>query len=127
MKKSLVFLFCIITFYAHAFSSNEIYKSLDITSFNSSLMQKISENQRYFPQLDLPKPKISNESILIESDYWKYEIKFLKETSSGIHICFIDKAKWGSYDTQTPMIIRKYANEYVAIKMVSDVCEDFAK
>ncbi|EJL6282496.1 hypothetical protein NMR31_003498 [Vibrio cholerae] len=90
-------------------------------------MQKLSEEQRYFPQIDLPKPDMSNESILIESDYWKYEFKFFKETGVGIHVCFIDKAKWGSYDTQTPMIIRKYGNEYVAIKAITDVCEDFAK
>ncbi|WP_337912508.1 hypothetical protein [Vibrio cholerae] len=127
MKKILVFIFSGLVSYAHAFPLNEIYNSLDITSFNSSLMQKLSEEQRYFPQIDLPKPDMSNESILIESDDWKYEFKFFKETGVGIHVCFIDKAKWGSYDTQTPMIIRKYGNEYVAIKAITDVCEDFAK
>ncbi|EPE2278657.1 hypothetical protein [Vibrio cholerae] len=127
MKKILVFIFSGLASYGQAFPLNEIYTSLDIKSFDSSLMQKMSEDQRYLPQIDLPKPNISNESILIESDYWKYEFKFFKETESGIHICFIDKAKWGSYDTQTPMIIRKYGDKYVAIKAVTDVCEDFEK
>ncbi|EOX3406106.1 hypothetical protein [Vibrio cholerae] len=127
MKKILVFIFSGLASYGQAFPLNEIYTSLDIKSFDSSLMQKMSEDQRYLPQIDLPKPNISNESILIESDYWKYEFKFFKETESGIHICFIDKAKWGSYDTQTPMIIRKYGEKYVAIKAVTDVCEDFEK
>ncbi|EPO2918270.1 hypothetical protein ACT7SZ_001497 [Vibrio cholerae] len=127
MKKILVFIFSGLASYVQAFPLNEIYTSLDIKSFDSSLMQKMSEDQRYLPQIDLPKPNISNESILIESDYWKYEFKFFKETESGIHICFIDKAKWGSYDTQTPMIIRKYGDKYVAIKAVTDVCEDFEK
>lgn len=127
VKKILVFIFSGLASYGQAFPLNEIYTSLDIKSFDSSLMQKMSEDQRYLPQIDLPKPNISNESILIESDYWKYEFKFFKETESGIHICFIDKAKWGSYDTQTPMIIRKYGEKYVAIKAVTDVCEDFEK
>lgn len=127
MKKILVFIFSGLASYGQAFPLNEIYTSLDIKSFDSSLMQKMSEDQRHLPQIDLPKPNISNESILIESDYWKYEFKFFKETESGIHICFIDKAKWGSYDTQTPMIIRKYGEIYVAIKAVTDVCEDFEK
>ncbi len=127
VKKILVFIFSGLASYGQAFPLNEIYTSLDIKSFDSSLMQKMSEDQRYLPQIDLPKPNISNESILIESDYWKYEFKFFKETESGIHICFIDKAKWGSYDTQTPMIIRKYGDKYVAIKAVTDVCEDFEK
>lgn len=127
VKKILVFIFSGLASYGQAFPLNEIYTSFDIKSFDSSLMQKMSEDQRYLPQIDLPKPNISNESILIESDYWKYEFKFFKETESGIHICFIDKAKWGSYDTQTPMIIRKYGDKYVAIKAVTDVCEDFEK
>lgn len=127
VKKILVFIFSGLASYGQAFPLNEIYTSLDIKSFDSSLMQKMSDDQRYLPQIDLPKPNISNESILIESDYWKYEFKFFKETESGIHICFIDKAKWGSYDTQTPMIIRKYGDKYVAIKAVTDVCEDFEK
>ncbi|HFG2084542.1 TPA: hypothetical protein ACGF35_003198, partial [Vibrio cholerae] len=60
MKKILVFIFSGLVSYAHAFPLNEIYNSLDITSFNSSLMQKLSEEQRYFPQIDLPKPDMSN-------------------------------------------------------------------
>ncbi|MBY8297715.1 hypothetical protein KW538_02340 [Vibrio fluvialis] len=90
-------------------------------------MQKAARGQKHFSDLKISNPVISKDTILIESEYWKYEMQFVKEDDSGIHVCFVDKAKWGTYDTQTPMIIRKYADEYVAIKMNSDVCEDFAK
>lgn len=127
MKKLLLVFLWGGTYCAQAFPTNEVYAHLDITSFNSSLVQKAAQGQKHFSDLKIPNPVISKDTILIESEYWKYEMQFVKEDDSGIHVCFVDKAKWGSYDAQTPMIIRKYADDYVAIKMNSDVCEDFAK
>ncbi|GAB1041553.1 MAG: hypothetical protein SLagBPW_42630 [Shewanella algae] len=127
MKKLLIVFLWGGTYCAQAFPTNEVYAYLDITSFSSSLIQKAAQGQKHFSDLNIPIPVMSKDKILIESEYWKYEMQFVKEDESGIHVCFIDKAKWGSYDAQTPMIIRKYADEYVAIKVNSDVCEDFAK
>jgi len=115
------------TFNSNAVPVEEIYKQLDITSFNSSLFQKSIGGAKHFSQLDLPEPSFQDNSFLIESEYWKYEMKLLKVDERGIHSCFLDKALWGTYDSQSPLLIRKYGNDYVAIDLDTDICKKFAK
>ena len=127
--KNLVLMFVglLSAFNSNAFPVEEIYNQLDITSFNSSLFQKSTGGEKHFSQLDLPEPSFKDNSFLIESEYWKYEIKLLKVDESGIHACFLDKALWGTYNAQSPLLIRKYGNYYVAIDLDTDICKKFAK
>ncbi|SIO92527.1 hypothetical protein [Vibrio spartinae] len=110
-----------------AYSSKDIYEHLDITSFNSSLIPKISNDEKYFSDFKSFSPTITNSKINIESEHWNYTINIVKENKKGIYVCFTDKAKEGSYDSQFPMIIRKYANDYVAIQRRSNVCDEYSK
>ncbi|EKO3791282.1 hypothetical protein HAR83_000649 [Vibrio metschnikovii] len=87
-----------------------------------------ADDETRFPDFkQLPKPIINDSEIIIEDEYWLYSIKLVKEKNQDLYICFLDKSKESSYYTQAPMIIRKYGNDYVAIKAVANVCEDFAK
>ncbi|AWY01649.1 hypothetical protein A8139_18020 [Marinomonas primoryensis] len=128
MKKNIIFLMIIFSSLCLANPMEDIYKNLDITSFPSSLMPMTQGNKDRFSELkQVPKPVIKNSVITIEDESWLYEITFVKENRHGIHICFLDHARKSSYDAQKPMVIRKYGERYVAIRLYSDVCEEFAR
>lgn len=122
----LYLLFMSVT--ASAADLNDIYKHLDITSFNSSLRPMQTDNERFLPEFShLPSPIIKKNEIKIEDEYWLYSIKVMRENKLDIHVCFLDVSKDGTYDTQEPIIIRKYGQEYVAISSKTDVCEPYKK
>jgi hypothetical protein len=128
MKKNMLFLMVIFSRLCLANPMEDIYKNLDITSFPSSLMPMIQGNKDRFSELEqVPKPVIKNSVITIEDESWLYEITFFKENRHGIHICFLDHAKQSSYDAQKPMVIRKYGERYVALRLNSGVCESYAR
>jgi hypothetical protein len=108
----------------------DIYNNLDITSFNSSLMPLRKGEERTFKDFNkkLPIPIFSEKNILLDDDYWTYSLTVIKASSDNdYYVCFKDKAKMGTYDSQKPMIIRKYERYYVAISSSSNVCDDYAK
>lgn len=117
-----------IIFSSLSFASptDDIYKTLDITLFSSSLMPKRMGNEKHFSELNQPKPVITDSSILIESETWHYQLNIVGKDEHNLHVCFIDKALKGSYNAQSSMILRKYGNEYVAISMRSNACDNFA-
>lgn len=117
-----------VTFSSVSFSypMDDIYENLDITSFTSSLMQKRIGNEIHFSELNLPKPKLNDSSIVMSNDRWTYKLTVTKEYDKDLHVCFIDKAKQGTYNAQSAMILRKYGEDYVAISMNSSACDDFA-
>lgn len=122
----LYLLFMSVT--ASAADLNDIYKHLDITSFNSSLRPMQTDNEKFLSDFSqLPRPIIDNNEIKIEDEYWLYSIKIMRENKLDIHVCFLDVSKDGTYKTQGPMIIRKYGQEYVAISERSNVCESYEK
>ncbi|WP_417879845.1 hypothetical protein [Vibrio sp.] len=127
--KSWVFVYLLfMSVSASAADLNDIYKHLDITSFNSSLRPMQTDNERFLPEVSqLPSPIIKNNEIRIEDEYWIYSIKVMRENKLDIHVCFLDVSKDGTYDTQGPMIIRKYGQEYVAISSKTDVCDSYEK
>ena len=113
-----------------AFPMKDIYNNLDITSFNSSLMPLRKGEERTFKDFNkkLPIPIFSEKNILLDDDYWTYSLTVIKASSDNdYYVCFKDKAKMGTYDSQKPMIIRKYERYYVAISSSSNVCDDYAK
>ncbi|WP_236781473.1 hypothetical protein [Aliivibrio fischeri] len=126
MKTVISLLAIIFSSLSFAYPMDDIYKTLDITSFSSSLMPKRMENEKHFSELNLPKPVITDSSILIESETWHYQLNIVGKDEHNLHVCFIDKALKGSYNAQSSMILRKYGNEYVAISMRSNACDNFA-
>ncbi|MYM59696.1 hypothetical protein GTG28_10730 [Vibrio sp. OCN044] len=128
--KILSLLMCIFSYSVSAFPMEDIYKNLDITSFNSSLIPLREGGEKTFQDFNekLPAPIFSEKSIVLDNDYWTYSLTVIKTSNnSGYHVCFKDKAKVGTYDSQKAMIIRKYDQYYVAINSSSNVCESYAK
>ena len=129
MKKLLLLMY-VFSCSVSAFPMKDIYNNLDITSFNSSLMPLRKGEERTFKDFNkkLPIPIFSEKNILLDDDYWTYSLTVIKASSDNdYYVCFKDKAKMGTYDSQKPMIIRKYERYYVAISSSSNVCDDYAK
>ncbi|QMV14190.1 hypothetical protein Vspart_01442 [Vibrio spartinae] len=127
MKCIISFLLFMVSYSCWSYPMKDIYNHLDVTSFNSSLMPMRVGNEKHFSDFELLKAKINDNNITIDDDSWTYSITVLKKNKMGFYACFVDKAKQGSYNTQFPLILRKYGNDYVAIAMRTDVCESFAK
>ena len=121
-------IFTLLSISSWATDLNDIYEHLDITSFNSSLRpMQISDEDTFSDFKQLPQPIISNKKIIIEDDYWLLSLEIIKENDQDIHVCFVDKAKEGTYDAQYPLVLRSYGKRYVAIAQKSNVCESFAR
>lgn len=87
-----------------------------------------SNNETYLPEFDqLPSPVFTEDEIQLEDEYWLYSIKLLKTKDDSLQVCFLDKAKEGSYHTQMPLVLRQYGERLVAIALKSDVCESYVK
>jgi hypothetical protein len=127
--KRLAILFSIFSSgFSFSFPMENIYKNLDVTTFNSSFLRKVPENKTNFSDVSsLPKPIFTDSTIVMEKESWVYKIKVYKTDQQDFYICFSDRSKKSSYNSQEPMVIRKYGERYVAIRLYSDVCEDFAR
>ena len=104
-----------------AFPMKDIYNNLDITSFNSSLMPLRKGEERTFKDFNkkLPIPIFSEKNILLDDDYWTYSLTVIKASSDNdYYVCFKDKAKMGTYDSQKPMIIRDHILIQISRKLV---------
>ncbi|USD39976.1 hypothetical protein J4N42_07760 [Vibrio sp. SCSIO 43135] len=128
MSKMFVALLALFSTFTSAANLEDIYKKLDITSFNSSLRpMRVSDETLFSDFKQLPQPEYLDQEIKIEDEYWLYSIKIMEEKGADIHVCFLDRAKQGNYNAQSPFVIRLYGDRYVAIAQASYVCEEFAK
>ncbi len=131
MAKFFTFVMIFLSTRSFGFPMQELYEKLDITSFNSSLMPKIERKNRHeyktFKDINQPATTITEDEIIIDSEYWKYSLKVIKSKGSDFYVCFTDKAKVGSYDAQSPLVIRKYNDIYMATARETAVCEEYAR
>ena len=129
MNKIISFLMFFLSFKALSYPMQELYEQLDITSFNSSLMPMIDSKHEYtkFKDINQLATSITEDEIIIDSEYWKYSLKVIKAKGSDFYVCFSDKAKVGSYDAQSPLVIRKYNDIYIATARRTAVCEEYAR
>ncbi|MGY3569875.1 hypothetical protein [Vibrio paucivorans] len=128
MKHIILLISIFYSFSVWGGNLQDIYSKLDITSFNSSLRpMRVSDETLFSDFNQLPEPEYLDQEIKIEDEYWLYSIKIMEEKGADIHVCFLDRAKQGNYNAQTPFVIRLYADRYVATAQNSDVCEEYAK
>lgn len=94
-----------------------VIENFDLSTISSSLHQRMKAgNQSFFHDLQMSPSSIKPSNIIFESDDWFYEIKIKSiEDINGdgfkdIAICFIDKAKKGSYNSLQPILLTRYHN-----------------
>ncbi len=129
--RKIILLFLFMSDVAMSYPMKDLYNTLDITSFNSSLMPKIERKNidEYITFKDINKSatSITEDEIIIDSENWKYSLKVIKAQGSDFYVCFSDKAKVGFYDAQSPLVIRKYNDIYMATARETAVCEEYAR
>ncbi|MCL1132535.1 hypothetical protein L2748_22960 [Shewanella sairae] len=117
---------------ATTYPMQEIYDKLDITSFNSSLRPRIDlevrNNKTHFSDIKgLPKPTITKNKLIFDSDTWTNTLEVIEFNRGEYSVCFTDKAKQGTYNSQSPFVLRRYGDTFVAINDYSEACEEYAR
>lgn len=135
-------LFLILVF-NQAFAGNKlseiemevIYKKLNLSTFRNSTGPSRNKGDRYFSDLNLPLTKVNENSLIVETEDWVYSITalnirdFNKDGVIDVEICFNDRAKFGTYNAQQPILISQLSknSDYIALKFEVDGCKEYAK
>jgi len=112
-----------------------IYEKLNLSTFRNSTGPSRDKGDKYFSDLNLPLSKVTDNSLIVETEDWIYTITilkvkdFTKDGVTDIAVCFNDKAKFATYNSQQPILITqlKENSDYVALKFEVDGCSEYAK
>ena len=106
-----------------------IVSTLDLASFRNSLGPRRDLGDRTFADLDMEPTNRSRDGVVFESDDWQYRIQVLERgdfNQDGIEdlkICFQDRAKDGTYDVQTPLLVSRYDSAGYLVALAFDLVE----
>lgn len=111
-----------------------IFEKLDITTFRSSLGPQRAIGQRHFAQLGLTATTQAKNLLAIETEDWLYEFEIIRVADvnrdglTDIEVCFRDKAKMATYNTQEPLLLSQSEKDgpLIAIHFQVDGCEEYA-
>ncbi len=114
--------------------SKYIFEKLDITTFRSSLGPLRTFGQRHIAELGLTATKQAKNLLAIETKDWLYEFEIIRVADVNgdglvdIEVCFRDKAKMASYNTQEPLLLSQFEKDgpLIAINFQVDGCEEYA-
>ena len=114
--------------------SKYIFEKLDITTFRSSLGPLRTIGQRHSGELGLTATKQAKNLLAIETEDWLYEFEIIRVADINgdglvdIEVCFRDKAKMASYNTQEPLLLSQFEKDgpLIAINFQVDGCEEYA-
>jgi hypothetical protein len=87
----------------------------DIRTIRSSFAQKMTASQSHFSDLGMT-PTITKNAIIFDSEDWVHSFEILKradingDSLEDVLVCFVDKAKVGTYNTQKPLLLTRYSS-----------------
>lgn len=107
---------------------------LDLASFRNSLGPRRNAGDHTFADLNISPTKVSATEVVFDSPDWYYSVRiigrgdFNGDGIEDLEVCFVDRAKEGSYDTQDPLILSRYNAEGYMIALNfsaqnTDTCE----
>ncbi len=113
----------------------DIYDHLDFTSYPNSMNPKTGNNETHFSdfkgEFKLPSPVITENQIVIEDEDWLYSVKYLDEYKNDIYLCVFSQSKTATYLAQSPIVVRKYGEDYVALALdptpIDGGCDEYAR
>jgi hypothetical protein len=91
-----------------------VIENLDVTSFPSSIGPRMSPGKTFFQDYGfVPRIVKDSEALLEEADgSWRFHIRVLDRTDSGIFVCFEDQAaNGGTYHTQDVLYLVRSDNK----------------
>ena len=110
-------------------------ENFDLASIRSSFGPKRTPAKRTFADFGMVPTAATEELLEFDDPTWYHGMKVLRRgdfNSDGIEdleICFVDRAKEGSYSSQQPLLVTRYsaATYAVAISFELDGCKQFAR
>jgi hypothetical protein len=113
----------------------EIYDTLDLTTFRNSTNVFRKDTQKYFKDLDLNITSKTKDSFTIENDAWYYKMTILRQEDinkdgiTDVAVCFQENAKEGTYNTQTAMLLTQYyiGWDFIALDFEVFDCEEWVR
>ncbi|MFC0133305.1 hypothetical protein [Massilia eurypsychrophila] len=108
--------------------------NFDLASIRSSFGPRRTLEQRTFASLGLVPTKVTQDEIEFDGADWLYSLKVLRRgdlNGDGIEdleVCFVDKAKGASYNSQQALLVTRYSDSSLAVALRFAVtgCETFA-
>jgi hypothetical protein len=104
-----------------------------LESAHCKLSKEQPEVQRSFASLGQVPTKVTADEVEFDGADCYYNLKVLRRGDldrDGIEeVCFVDKAKGATYDSQQALLVTRYSNSSlaVALRFEVDGCETFAK
>lgn len=109
--------------------------NFDIASVRSSFGPRRAPAQRTFASLGQVPTKVTKELLEFDGPDWYYSLRVLRRgdfNGDGIEdleVCFTDRAKAGTYNSQQALLISRYSDSGLAVALRFEVsgCESFAR
>jgi hypothetical protein len=108
--------------------------NFDLASIRSSFGPKRTLEQRTFASLKLVPTKVTQDEVEFDGADWLYSLKVLRRGDlnrdgiEDLEVCFVDKAKGASYDSQQALLVTRYSDSSLAVALRYEVsgCETIA-
>ncbi|WP_426175455.1 hypothetical protein [Massilia sp. TWR1-2-2] len=109
--------------------------NFDLASIRSSFGPKRTLAQRSFASLGLVPTKVTQDEVEFDGADWYYSVKVLRRGDlnrdgiEDLEVCFVDKAKGASYNSQQALLVMRYSDSSLAVALSFEVsgCETFAQ
>lgn len=113
----------------------QVLAEFDLASIRSSFGPRRDAQHRTFQSFQLKTSMLDAKTMILEDDSFTYRLQLVsrrdinRDGIEDLEICFSEKAKMGTYDTQKPILLTKYAATGYAIALEYEVdgCEKFAR
>lgn len=110
-------------------------EQFDLASIRSSFGQRRTPAKRTFAAFGMEPTKATDDILEFEDPTWYYGIRVLRRADinhdgiEDLEICFVDKAKEGTYDAQQPLLVTRYSASTYAVAISYQVygCEESAR
>ncbi len=110
-------------------------RQFDLASIRSSLGPSRGPGKNTFASLGIKPSLTEDRKVVFDSPEWFYSMTVLrrgdfnKDGIEDLEVCFVDRAKQGSYNAQKALLVTRYARDAmpVALAFSMDGCETFAR
>ena len=109
-------------------------ENFDLASIRSSFGNRRTPAKRTFADFGMVPTAATEELLAFDDPTWYHGIKVLrrgdfnKDGIEDLEICFVDRAKEGSYNAQQPLLVTRYSATTYAVAMIFELdgCEKFS-
>ena len=112
-----------------------LVSNLDVASIRSSLGPRRTPEKRTFASLGELATRVGEDLVEFDRADWFYSLRIIRRADinqdgiEDLEICFTDKARGASYDSQQALLVSRYSDSSLAVALKYEVhgCESFAR